>query len=547
MTDVFISYKRRLRPRVDKIAAALRALGLEVWYDAGIVPGASFSAEIAAQLKAAKAVLVCWSPDVFEQENGQASWVLAEATMGRDRRVLVPVKLEETLLEPPWNILHHEDLINFDPEDPSSDRTAWQQVLLAIGQHAGRPGLTEFDRAFHAPGITPLRKWAQQYPDDPLARGAWDEIERREVAPGRAPEPEPKPQPQRPFVSSFPAPDRPPADVAPPSQRDALPAAGPWSRYFARLIDTILWGLIGAVLFAGILALTAPAALEHPALENDIIVGIIALACGTLLNGIVFGLFSTTLGKMVFGIRVFRVGSDKHVPFGDALMREFWVWVRGLAFGLPLFSLITMIIEFRRLRADKPASYDERRFIVRQKEITVGRRGFGMVLAISMIFGAAGLVAWGNSLNTPPPDTGPTIRTWTNPYSGQSATLVGPWTWSEGEAGDGSKYTLLANTQRGLEIVVGLEALPGVKHEDYTAALEQSISSEAQVKVTTAWSSRGNLRRADATIKGLPAAIYVWQLGDNFWRIIILDTTGKASGFPDNTLVDTIAKTFTSS
>ena len=44
MTDVFISYKRRLRPRVEEIATALRALGVTVWYDAALEAGTSFSA-----------------------------------------------------------------------------------------------------------------------------------------------------------------------------------------------------------------------------------------------------------------------------------------------------------------------------------------------------------------------------------------------------------------------------------------------------------------------------------------------------------------------
>jgi hypothetical protein len=33
MTDVFISYKHRMRPKVDLIARELKALGLTVWYD----------------------------------------------------------------------------------------------------------------------------------------------------------------------------------------------------------------------------------------------------------------------------------------------------------------------------------------------------------------------------------------------------------------------------------------------------------------------------------------------------------------------------------
>ena len=53
MTDVFISYKRRLRPRVEEIATALRALGVTVWYDAALEAGTSFSAEISSEVRSA--------------------------------------------------------------------------------------------------------------------------------------------------------------------------------------------------------------------------------------------------------------------------------------------------------------------------------------------------------------------------------------------------------------------------------------------------------------------------------------------------------------
>jgi hypothetical protein len=219
VTDVFISYKRRLRPRVARLAAALEGLGLDVWFDAGLVPGASFGSEIGGRIKVARAVLVCWSPDVFDAENGKPSWVLAEASIGQDRQVLVPVMLEPTQLEPPWNIVHYEDLAGWDPDDPASDRTAWQQVLIAIGNHVGRPGLAEFDRAAAAPGITPLRKWAQKYPNDKLAAVAWDEIERREDALGVHRPPEPVSRPPEPLARS--APPAPPQPVTAPPPASA--------------------------------------------------------------------------------------------------------------------------------------------------------------------------------------------------------------------------------------------------------------------------------------------------------------------------------------
>ena len=97
MSDIFISYKRRLRPQVERIAGALRELGLDVWFDAALEPGVSFSAEISHEVRNAGCVLVCWSNDAFPHGGDENGWVLGEASIGRKRGRLVTVMLEELL------------------------------------------------------------------------------------------------------------------------------------------------------------------------------------------------------------------------------------------------------------------------------------------------------------------------------------------------------------------------------------------------------------------------------------------------------------------
>ena len=53
---VFLSYARTDRARVSKIAEALNAAGLNVWWDTAIAGGASFSADIAPELDAADGI-----------------------------------------------------------------------------------------------------------------------------------------------------------------------------------------------------------------------------------------------------------------------------------------------------------------------------------------------------------------------------------------------------------------------------------------------------------------------------------------------------------
>jgi hypothetical protein len=129
--DVFISYKRDDRPQVEGIAAALRGLGLNVWFDERLSPGKSFDEEINHHARAAKVVLVCWSPGAAASE-----WVRAEASIGRQRGVLTACFLAPCELFPPFNLVHAEDLSSgrFEPSNP-----AWSKLLERIGQLTGRP------------------------------------------------------------------------------------------------------------------------------------------------------------------------------------------------------------------------------------------------------------------------------------------------------------------------------------------------------------------------------------------------------------------------
>jgi len=182
MSDVFISYKRRLRPQVERLATALRELRVDVWFDAALEPGVSFSAEISHEVRNAGCVLVCWSNDAFPHGGDENGWVLGEASIGRKRGRLVTVTLEDTEFDPPWNMIHSERLVGFDPTDFAADRSGWRGALAAIGRLIERPGLADYDRAIAAGTADALKGWAQSYQADPLAESVWAKVEEIELA-----------------------------------------------------------------------------------------------------------------------------------------------------------------------------------------------------------------------------------------------------------------------------------------------------------------------------------------------------------------------------
>ena len=77
---------------MTKIAEALSAAGLSVWWDTAIEGGSAFAKDIARELDAADVVIVVWSATSVE-----SAWVLDEAGAGRDRKRLVPVQIDATL------------------------------------------------------------------------------------------------------------------------------------------------------------------------------------------------------------------------------------------------------------------------------------------------------------------------------------------------------------------------------------------------------------------------------------------------------------------
>jgi TolB-like protein/Flp pilus assembly protein TadD len=93
-TTVFVSYARGDKNRAQAVIDLLQSAGFSVWWDGLIEGGEGFLQMIDAALRNANAVVVLWS------KNSVASnWVQDEATIGRDRHVLVPLTIDGT--EPP--------------------------------------------------------------------------------------------------------------------------------------------------------------------------------------------------------------------------------------------------------------------------------------------------------------------------------------------------------------------------------------------------------------------------------------------------------------
>ena len=131
MPDVFISYNREDRPRAGKIAEALTAEGLDVWWDADLRAGESYDEVTERNLREAGAVVVLWS-----QRSANSKWVRAEATIGERASTLVPAMIEECERPLRFELVQTADLVQWhgDRQDPKW-RDFVHDVRTAIGDH----------------------------------------------------------------------------------------------------------------------------------------------------------------------------------------------------------------------------------------------------------------------------------------------------------------------------------------------------------------------------------------------------------------------------
>ena len=132
----------------------------------------------------------------------------------------------------------------------------------------------------------------------------------------------------------------------------------PWRRYGARFLDISINGAIGAFLLG--LAWYAIAPMSADAFFsslNPVADILVTVFISIIISGILTGFSGSSIGKWIFGIRVTRPDGS---PIGviNGIFRDLGVWVKGLAFGIPLINIITLYMSYSRLKNEGSTSWD---------------------------------------------------------------------------------------------------------------------------------------------------------------------------------------------
>jgi adenylate cyclase len=149
MADIFVSYSRSDKARVAPLVAAIKAKGWSVWWDPSITAGQQFDDQIEAELLAASAVLVVWTP-----ASVASRWVRGEARDAAERDILVPVRFENARLPIDARAIQTTDLDDWE-EDPTS--VPFQELLRALRAviERQRASKSTLPAAASAPSPTP--------------------------------------------------------------------------------------------------------------------------------------------------------------------------------------------------------------------------------------------------------------------------------------------------------------------------------------------------------------------------------------------------------
>lgn len=138
----------------------------------------------------------------------------------------------------------------------------------------------------------------------------------------------------------------------------------PWRRYFARILDISVNGMLIFFCLGLILGIIAPNFANDlfSTLSTDagqLLDIILTIFISTFLTAALIGKTGSSLGKYLFGIRV-KNKSDSPIGYFHAWKREIDVFVRGLGLGMPIVSLFTIYSAYKKLLKDGKTSWDQK-------------------------------------------------------------------------------------------------------------------------------------------------------------------------------------------
>lgn len=300
----------------------------------------------------------------------------------------------------------------------------------------------------------------------------------------------------------------------------ALPPAGPWRRFFARLIDVTLLSLpCGfAVAFVGArLSLEFALWVQQPG--TTYIFGALVLPLLLLVEAAIYGVFGTTPGKALLAVRVMTIGL-RQPTFREYLQRQFQVWWLGMAAGIPLVNLFTMSIQYSKLSKGEVTAWDEGRFSVKGTPALGFVRGALATLAVVCVYALNGYVQNMDREQL-------RAKEWINPTTHRSADLPAGWIHEQSKNTLGHSYYTFTQPRQGLIVVFAAEGAGALSVRDYGPLWSRAVRQDIAIVRGDAvddgnevvWLGQGTLRANGAKVH-----VRVVARDGLMWRTLVIHT-----------------------
>ena len=112
----------------------------------------------------------------------------------------------------------------------------------------------------------------------------------------------------------------------------------PWRRYFARGLDLLIYRTVLVVIFSFT---------YFGVIESSLLMAVLTLLLMFILEPLQLCLFKTTLGKLLFGLRVTNNDGGR-LTYGEALHRTWYVFLYGMGLGIPIAELVMNWKSYKR-------------------------------------------------------------------------------------------------------------------------------------------------------------------------------------------------------
>ena len=213
----------------------------------------------------------------------------------------------------------------------------------------------------------------------------------------------------------------------------AVTSARPWPRFWARLFDTLVLAQVLAYALTIRFSTNMPELYLELVETNKALLALIFLVCLlpliALLLAFSMAIFAGTPGKYLAGVKV-PVPQGRNALWFH-LVREFKVWFFGLGMGVPLATPLTLVAQYIRVMAARPARYDDER-----PPVVVAEGNSGLIVTAALAASLALGNVWMWTVVSKLQDQRATIQTWVNPVTGKTATLGKAWLHAPGDSQD---------------------------------------------------------------------------------------------------------------